>query len=367
VLYHAAGTLPAADQVDLSGSPRVVDSFQKAGLDLTTPPGLARDLAAGKTATASFTTTSPASQATSPANAVDGFTISGLPVTQGSYVGTNPIWGDVGSPNAQDWLQVDLGTPTRLSDVKLYFYDNKQFGRAGNTYRAPASYTVQYLDGSNWVDVPNQLQSPTTPAPNLNEVTFSPVVARQLRVLMTRAPGYAVGLKEVQAFSKIAQACTSTVTGTHGGPLTATGVTCMADATVSGPVTVRPGATLVAGNATINGPVSSSGAAQLLIGDSSITGPVSISGTTGAVTIDDGSSVTGPVSINGTLGGVAVSGTRVDGPLTLTGNLGSTPIVVSANNANGPLACTSNAPPPTDLTMPNNVHGPASGQCAGLR
>jgi len=24
-------------------------------------------------------------------------------------VGTNPIWGDSGSPNARDWLQVDLG------------------------------------------------------------------------------------------------------------------------------------------------------------------------------------------------------------------------------------------------------------------
>ena len=49
-------------------------------------------------------------------------------MTQGSYVGTNPIWGDNGSPNAQDSLQVDLGAPTRLNDVKLYFYSNKQFG-----------------------------------------------------------------------------------------------------------------------------------------------------------------------------------------------------------------------------------------------
>ena len=51
--------------------------------------GLAKNLALGKTATASFSTSSPASQATSPANAVDGYTISGSPVTSGAYVGTS--------------------------------------------------------------------------------------------------------------------------------------------------------------------------------------------------------------------------------------------------------------------------------------
>jgi hypothetical protein len=198
VLYHAVVPLAAADQVDLSGNARVVSSFAKAGLDLSVGPGQAVDLAAGKTATASFTSSSPASQVTSPANAVDGFTISGLPVVSGSYVGTNPIWGDLGSPNAQDWLQVDLGKPTRFSDVKLYFYNNKAFGSGGNTYREPASYTVQYYNGSMWVDIPNQVQNPATPAPNYNDVTFAPVNAQQVRVLMTRTTGFAVGLKEIQ-------------------------------------------------------------------------------------------------------------------------------------------------------------------------
>src|SRR6185437_16709043 len=98
-----------ATEVNLDGNARLVDSFQKAGLDLTSRHSV--NLAAGKTATASFTATTPAAQATDPANAVDGYTISGLPVVTGSYVGTNPIWGDLGSHNAQDWLQVDLGRP----------------------------------------------------------------------------------------------------------------------------------------------------------------------------------------------------------------------------------------------------------------
>jgi hypothetical protein len=131
---------------------------------------------------------------------VDGFTISGLPVVSGAYVGTNPIWGDLGSPNAQDWLEVDFGELTRFNDVKLYFYSNKAFGSGGNTYRQPSAYTIQYFDGSSWVDVPGQQASPAAPAPNLNEVSFAPVVGTRVRVLMTRTSGFAVGLKEVQVF-----------------------------------------------------------------------------------------------------------------------------------------------------------------------
>jgi hypothetical protein len=204
VLFRTIAPLAAADQVKVSGNARIVDSFQKAGVNLTaTAPvaGTGVNLAAGKTASASFTATTPASQATDPANAVDGFTTSGLPVVSGSYVGTNPIWGDLGSPNAQDWLQVDLGKPTTFDNVKLYFYSNKQFGSGGNTYREPSAYTVQYYNGSAWADAPGQLRGPGTPAPNYNEVAFRPVTAQLVRVLMTRQTGFAVGVKEMQVFN----------------------------------------------------------------------------------------------------------------------------------------------------------------------
>ncbi len=200
VSYQLRSPVPAADHVDLSGNARLVDGFQKAGVDLSRHIGIAPNLAAGHTATASFTSATPAAQATDPANAVDGFTISGLPVVSGAYTATNPIWGDLGSPNAQDWLAVDLGRPTRLDDVRLYFYSNKAFGSGGNTYREPSDYTVQYFTGSSWVDVPGQVRSPGIPAANYNEVTFAPILARQVRVLMTRTTGYAVGLKEIQIF-----------------------------------------------------------------------------------------------------------------------------------------------------------------------
>ena len=196
VSFNSSQPLSSATQVNLSGNARTVDAFQKAGVDVSASPG-GTNLARGKTATASFTS-SGGSAATSPANAVDGFTISGLPVTSGSFVGTNPIWGDQGTSNAQDWLQIDLGAQTQFNTVKVYFYSNKSFGVGGGTYREPTSYTVQTFNGSTWVDVPGQTKSPSTPAPNFNRVTFTPVTAQLVRILMTRASGLAVGLKEVQ-------------------------------------------------------------------------------------------------------------------------------------------------------------------------
>jgi hypothetical protein len=201
VSFHGGASLAAADKVGLSDNARVVDAFGKAGVDVSTPAP-PTNLALGRKATASFTATSPAAQATSPDNAVDGFAISGLPVTSGSFVGPNPIWGDLGSPNSQDWLAVDLGTPRRFDDVKLFFYNNKEFGSGGNTYREPASYAVQYWDGTSWVDVPGQTRSPDAPAPNLNEVGFAPVTASKVRVVMDRASGFAVGVKELQVLAR---------------------------------------------------------------------------------------------------------------------------------------------------------------------
>jgi hypothetical protein len=197
VSFNAARTLLAANQVSLSGNARLVDAFQKAGVNVSSAPG-GPNLALGKTATASFTTTSPAAQATSPANAVDGFTISGLPVTSGAFVGTNPIWGDSGSPNSQDWLQVNLGSAVQFNTVKLYFYSNKSFGVGGGTYRQPTAYTVQVLNGSTWTDISGQVKSPATPAPNYNVVTFPAITAQNVRVLVTRASGLGVGIKEIQ-------------------------------------------------------------------------------------------------------------------------------------------------------------------------
>ena len=268
VNYSAPGTLDAADQVGLANNPRMVDAFQKAGLDLKPSESGLVNLAQGKAATASYTTTTPASQATSPANAVDGFTISGIPVTSGAYVGTNPIWGDNGSPNAQDWLQIDLGVPKRFDQVKLYFFSNKAWGASGSTYKEPSAYSIQYYDGANWVDVPGQAKTPAVPAPNYNLVGFPPVTAQLVRVLVTKStsPARAVGIKEVQVFDTGTQV---QAPGQVGGNVPATLALTLGAPAAFGPFT--PGVARDYAASTTANVISTAGDAALSVADPSAT------------------------------------------------------------------------------------------------
>ena len=77
--------------------------------------------------------------------------------------------------------------------------------------------------------------------------------------------------------------------------------------------------------------------------------------------------VAGPVRISGTTRRVAIAGSEIVGPVSVTGNnTGSVPIVISGNTITGPLACSDNQPPPTHGGLHNDVTGPKSGQCTTL-
>jgi len=203
VTFSTSASLQSAINVSLSGNARMVDIVQKAGVDISDETGDAPNLAAGKSVSASFTASN-----TNAANAVDGFTISGTSFSSGSWNIQNPIWGAEGSSSSQHWFQINLGGQTTFDTVKLYFYSDKTFEVDGNDYRQPSSYTVQYFNGSSWVDAPGQIKTPNTPLPNYNKVTFSPVSAQQVRIMMTRTGSFGIGLKEVQVFN----------TGQGGGP-----------------------------------------------------------------------------------------------------------------------------------------------------
>ncbi|GLY22810.1 S8 family serine peptidase [Micromonospora sp. NBRC 101691] len=144
------------------------------------------------------------------------------------------------------------------------------------------------------------------------------------------------------------QTCDRVIKGEYRGPVrTGTTVTCLAPgATVFGPVTVDKGAGLIALDAAVSGPVTATGA-----------GVVELTG----------SRIDGPVSVTAGTGRVAISGTRVTGPVSLVDNrTGTTPVVVSGNRIEGPLRCVGNEPAPTNDGVANTVSGPRSGQCAGL-
>ncbi|GAB4057415.1 LVIVD repeat-containing protein [Catellatospora paridis] len=160
---------------------------------------------------------------------------------------------------------------------------------------------------------------------------------------ITWAPSFAVARAR---FDQLARTCTTTIDGRHNGPLTVSGVTCLDGATVSGPVSVRRGATLLAIDSTISGPVSASSAAAVHVYHSTVRGPLSVSGATGSVAVVD-STVHGPVSLSGnTTPGVEP--------------------IVAGSTINGPLACSGNSPAPINLGAADTVRGPAGGQCATL-
>ncbi len=174
----AAPGLQAPAQV-VQSDPRMVDMLAKAGVDLTAD---LTNLASGASVSASYT----ASGATA-AGAVDG------------YPTNEPFWGAAGSPNGQDWYEVNFGAARTLNEVRLYFKDSRP---ADGTYRAPSAYDIQYYNGTSWVGVPGQAKTPSAPRANYNLVTFPSISAQRVRVLATNASGAKTGLTEIKIFNR---------------------------------------------------------------------------------------------------------------------------------------------------------------------
>ncbi|WP_229075829.1 discoidin domain-containing protein [Actinoplanes sp. DH11] len=179
VTHSAAFAGLQAPQGVVQNSARMVDVFAKAGVDLTsTTP----NLAAGATASASYTTAG-----TSVAAAIDG-----LPTDA-------PLWGTHGSTTTTDWYEVNFGAARTVDEARIHV----RHDRAGNRYRPPASYTVQYWNGSAWVAASSQVKSPPAPQANLNRVNFAAVSTTRLRIVFTQPSGSAkVGLTELKLYQR---------------------------------------------------------------------------------------------------------------------------------------------------------------------
>jgi hypothetical protein len=159
-------------------SAQLVDMFNKAGVDLSAN---LTNYAQDASTSASYT-----AGGTSGANAVDGFPIN------------EPLWGTYGSANATDWLELNLGQARTVDEVRLWFRND----RATNRYRQPASYQIQYLNGSTWTNVASAVKTPASPQANYNVVRFAAVNSTRLRVQVTHASGFKTGLTEVKVYNR---------------------------------------------------------------------------------------------------------------------------------------------------------------------
>ncbi|WP_329047271.1 GH92 family glycosyl hydrolase [Amycolatopsis sp. NBC_01488] len=210
----------------------------------------------------------------------------------------------------------------------------------------PKSWTLKgSYDGKTWAVADQQ----TNQAFSWRQQTRAFKVANpahyayyKLEVTAT-STGAPAQLAEFELLGKPDASCTKTITGASSGPLSVTsGTVCLQDATVSGPVTVGAGASLVVRGGEIKGPLAATGAAQVVLNRTKVDAPVAITGASGQVSIEL---------------------TQVGGPVALTANHGP---VLTSSTIGGPLACALNSPVPTDYDLPNTVRGPAAGQCAKI-
>lgn len=247
-------------------------------------------------------------------------------------------------PSPQVPWRVDVAAPDIATDQRTVAGEIASVATPGAALDQ-VSATVDWGDGTS---APATLTGTAGTSKSINGIyaatanhTYGRNGVYQATITATRPSG-----STAAHFTVVVDTCTSTVSGTHRGPLVVTaGVTCLAGATVSGPVVVRPGGSLIATDASIQGPVSANGAAlvELL-----------------------GGSVSGPVRLTGTTSEVEVEAVRISGPLVLTGTNTAAAPVLAGNTVNGPLSCTGNTPAPVNNGQPNTVRGPATGQCRGL-
>ena len=165
------GLLVSASYAAASGASGSVSALRwvKVQRPLPLPPGAA-DLALSAAPSASYT--SPWEHVTA---INDGVYPTSSNDSQDLRWGTWPQQGT-------QWIELDWNQPISASSSSVYFLDD------GGGVRLPASWTVQYWNGSAFADVANPSGYPV--ADNVfNAVTFDPVTTTRLRVVLQSGLG----------------------------------------------------------------------------------------------------------------------------------------------------------------------------------
>jgi len=110
-------------------------------------------------------------------------------------------WTAYRSPNASDWIEIDLTAVRELDGLAIDF-----FADAG-AIKPPTGYRVEAWDGAAWSAVSGAQFSPAVPAGNAtNYVRFDKVSASKFRVHFDHAGSYRTGVTEITPFSKFSVA-----------------------------------------------------------------------------------------------------------------------------------------------------------------
>lgn len=102
-------------------------------------------------------------------------------------------WTCAGSTGATDSVAIELGAKRAIHTAKLYFLDDE------TGIIPPASYDLEYWDGTAWHSIPSQTRVPEKPAGRrANVIRFPPLTTDQVRVVLHHAAGGKSGLTEFE-------------------------------------------------------------------------------------------------------------------------------------------------------------------------
>jgi len=106
-------------------------------------------------------------------------------------------WTGYGSPNARDWLEVDLGEAREVGRVELFLFGD------GRGVAAPAVYDVEVWTGRGWEEVVPLGRSPAAPtAWAVNTLVMEPVTTPKVRVLFTHPQPAFAGVTEIRLWPR---------------------------------------------------------------------------------------------------------------------------------------------------------------------
>ncbi len=102
-------------------------------------------------------------------------------------------WTAYTSPNLEDWLEVDFGTPTPVGKVELFLYGD------GGGVAAPEAYRIERWEAGHWKEVEPATRHPGQPtAWAVNTATFPRVDTERLRVVFLHASPATSGVTELR-------------------------------------------------------------------------------------------------------------------------------------------------------------------------
>jgi hypothetical protein len=104
-------------------------------------------------------------------------------------------WTCEGSPNAQDTVEIDFGTPRAVHTAKLYVLDDPP------AVAPPERFDLEFWDGTTWKSIPAQARTPQRPTGRrANVARFPRLTTAKLRAVLHHAAGGKAGLTEFEVW-----------------------------------------------------------------------------------------------------------------------------------------------------------------------